>query len=505
MLKLTTFDDTNEITIMKIAHYNNHVKNKKMKNNYSKNPNEVIGQSQQPTSNPTMTIPQMEWINIDSKYPSTNTVVPPGLKNFAFGYHSDSKNLIIYGQTYMLDLNTMLWKNPLTTDPTKIAPDPRTRMLFGIDKWSSYRDQLVIFGGKGNGDIMYNDIWSFNVPYATWTQISNISPSASFIPQMYDTLGGIDSTLAVFNNPNNTMWITHGTNGSNFFTDAWAIGLGGSWAPGNNGLTANIVKVDMSSSSVIPTGRREAGGAILPNNRIVTYGGCNNTSSAECAIPETFSLQLNSDGVNPPAYNAKPFWAEQNRCLGSREEAAMVMVGKKPQDNLAVVFGGKAANGTGIGGDGEVGILDANLGTWVRVLPKADPVYNVPKARAGARMLSAQTAIFGSATDVVDILMYGGEALDGSSKYYNDLWILRLYTGSLISQSSSNSTTPVKFLDCIIEGVTTTSAYPPFPSSSGTNEVPTGRNPSSSNPTSSDDSFANAIVPISHLLFSTIA
>lgn len=118
MLKLTTFNNINEITIMRITNYNNHMKNNKMKNNYSKklkfistinlmiiyylliiiiSPNEVIGQTQQPSSNPTMTIPQMEWINLSAHYPATNTLVPPGLKNFAFGFHQDSKNMIVYG------------------------------------------------------------------------------------------------------------------------------------------------------------------------------------------------------------------------------------------------------------------------------------------------------------------------------------------------------------------------------------------------------------------------
>src|SRR5256885_10516148 len=116
----------------------------------------------------------------------------------------------------------MIWSASTGITGTKFAPSPRTKMFYGRDIWSSYRNELVIFGGKGNGDIAYNDIWSYNIPYKTWTNVSMVNT----LPPMYDGVGGIDSTLTPLLG-NNTMWITHGTDGKQLFTDVWALSFAG--------------------------------------------------------------------------------------------------------------------------------------------------------------------------------------------------------------------------------------------------------------------------------------
>ncbi|CAG8550158.1 5533_t:CDS:2, partial [Acaulospora colombiana] len=406
-------------------------------------------------SNPTLTIPAMEWKNVGARLTGN---APVGLKDFAIGYYKNTNTMIIFGgttangnkngQTYLANFNNLSWSSP----PSSQGPQARSDMLYGMDVWGSYRNTFVISCGRGEGDVIFNDTWAFDMVYLTWTQITDVTSMSGPVPQFYSAIGGIDTTIQTGSQvtPNNTMWISHGTNGTVFFTDLWAQVFRGSWTPNENTLSTVWYKVP--TSGVIPQGRKQPAGAILPGGRLAIYGGCNSTGG-DCAIPDVSSLVLGNDyNSGIPTSVTKAFWSPDSQCLGSREDAAMVMNGiySVPAfSTQAIVFGGKLPGDAPIGVDGEVGILDTSSGVWVRVVPQGDG-NALPKTRAGARMIATGNTVtsVSSNAGAIDILMFGGEALDNSSTNYNDLWILRLYDAPTSGNNPSNIT-KTEFLSCI--------------------------------------------------------
>ncbi|CAG8603841.1 950_t:CDS:2 [Acaulospora morrowiae] len=399
----------------------------------------------------TLTIPVMQWINLGANLKGN---APVGLKDFGIGYSKDKNMLIIFGgttasgnkngQTYLADLNNLVWSSP--SDPH--GPQARSDMLYGMDVWGSYRNTFVISCGKGDGDVIFNDTWAFDVNYGTWTQIKDVTSMSGPVPQLYSAVGGIDTTTQTGSQvtPNNTMWMSHGTDGTKFYTDLWAQVFRGSWTP--NEMNLSTVWYKVPTSGELPQGRKEPGGAILPGGRLAIYGGCNE-STADCAIPDVSALVLGSDyNKGTPLSVTNAFWSSKSQCLGAREDAAMVMNGNSgvpAYTTQVIVFGGKSSKNSPVGDTGEVGIMDTSSGVWARVIPQGD---SLPKTRAGARMVATGNVVYSSSSSsgVSDILMFGGEALDGSSTNLNDLWILRLSN----TPTSSSNATKMNFLDCII-------------------------------------------------------
>ncbi|CAG8824378.1 26479_t:CDS:1, partial [Racocetra persica] len=139
------------------------------------------------------------------------------------------------------DLNSMTWSSLQTAQ----RPAARSDMVYGMDIYAGYRNVFVITGGKGDGDIVYNDTWAFDITYNTWSEITNVSSTSGPIPQIYGAVGGIDTSVqgGSQTTPNTTIWLTHGTNGKDLFTDLWAVVLGGTLATSGNNLNVRWTKI----------------------------------------------------------------------------------------------------------------------------------------------------------------------------------------------------------------------------------------------------------------------
>ncbi|GBC07719.1 hypothetical protein RclHR1_07650006 [Rhizophagus clarus] len=466
--------------------------------------------AQQTDSDGTIAIPIMQWIDMRSTLRGTP---PPGLKDFAFGYSKDSNLAIIFGgttpsgsksgATYLLDLTDNTWKtlsdygylNP-------VVPEARSNMIFGVDKSSSYRNAFIISCGQGPGEVLYNDIWAFDFSYKQWTKVETVS--GDIPPQMYGSIGGIDTTLATSSQivETNTLWASHGTNGTYFFTDLYALVTTGNLSPNLKTLSATWYKVPIAMGSETPSGRSSVAGTILPNKRLALYGGCDQLGG-NCATSDTYSLDLGSNYTNGNVNSATPLWSKKNSCLGARIGAAMVMNSNPAitYPNQAIVYGGSSFDGKAIGPPGEVGVLDADLGNWVRVLPQKDPVSGYPPQRIGAQMVPIPSAIGFPGFAATDILLFGGESMDGNN--LNDIWILRLNTNSTSGDTASTSNLPIEFLKCASELKNGTGGTVIKPgSTTGTNA---GTNSNSNSDSSSDSDFSKSVTPKSHVTFSTIS
>ncbi|RIA89228.1 hypothetical protein C1645_876873 [Glomus cerebriforme] len=463
--------------------------------------------AQQVDSDGTIAIPTMQWIDLR---PNLSGTPPPGLKDFAFGYSKDNDLAIIFGgttptgsksgATYLIDLTVNAWKQ-LSDYPNvnPQGPEARSNMIFGVDKSSSYRNAFIISCGEGSGNILYNDVWAFDFSYKQWTKVNNVN--GEIPPLMYGSIGGIDTTLATSSQivETNTLWASHGTNGTHFFTDLYALVTSGNLSPNLVTLSATWYKVPVVAGSVIPSGRSSMAGTILPNNRLALYGGCDQLEGT-CALSDTYSLDLGSNYTNGNVNSATPLWSKKNSCLGARSGAAMIMNSnsKITYPNQAIVYGGKSSDGEFVGYAGEIGVLDADLGNWVRVLPQQDPASGYPPKRIGAQMIPIPTVIGSSVSSATDILLFGGEGTDGNN--LNDVWILRLNTVPTSGDTAKSMTNPpVKFLQCVLEPKGTGGTVVKPGTKAGTGD-------GKSNSDSSDSNFfENSTTPKSHGTFSTIS
>src|SRR4051812_39382355 len=126
-------------------------------------------------------------------------------------------------------------------------------MIFGADKSSSYRNAFIISCGEGSGNLLYNDVWAFDFNYKQWTKVGNVT--GEIPPPMYDSFGGIDTTLATSSQTvqSNTLWTSHGTNGTHFFTDLYALFIDGSLSSNIN--TLYVIWYKFPVEGEIPSGR----------------------------------------------------------------------------------------------------------------------------------------------------------------------------------------------------------------------------------------------------------
>ncbi|CAI2187882.1 5319_t:CDS:2 [Funneliformis geosporum] len=460
---------------------------------------------QQINSDGTISIPFMQWIDLRSKLSGTP---PPGLKDFAFGYSKERNLAIIFGGTtpsggksgitYLIDFTENAWKRPVDYGlPTsnQLSPEARSNMMFGVDKSSSYRNAFIIACGVGSGNMLYNDVWAFDFNYKQWTKVENVTGE---IPPMYGSFGGIDGTLATSSQTEekNTLWASHGTNGTHFFTDLYALVLTGTLIPNLMSLSATWYKVPVEGE--IPSGRNSVAGTILPNKRLVMYGGCDNLEE-KCATSDTYTLSLGSNYLNGQIpTSATPLWSKKNYCLGSRSGAAISMNSNPAitYPNQAIVYGGSSPEGKSVGPNGEIGVLDADLGNWVRVLPQKDPDSGFPPQRAGAQLIPIPSPIGAIGIAATDILLFGGEGLDGNKSNLNDIWLLRLYTNSTSGDTAKSTTNPqitsMEFLSCIQDAKK--------PNSGG--EPGTGTD---NNKSGDSYDFSKAKTPKGHVNFSTLS
>lgn len=465
------------------------------------------GQDQNHTQDdsvPTLAIPVMQW-----QYLQMSGEIPQGLKDFGFGYNKQANKLIVFGgttqdntkssATYIADLNAMTW----TSLQTAQQPGARSDMVYGMDIYAGYRNTFVITGGKGNGNIVYNDTWAFDITYNTWSEITNVTSTSGPVPQMYGAVGGIDTSTQGGSQtiPNNTMWLTHGTNGSAFFTDLWAVVFGGTLATSGNALFVTWTKIPTTKGS-LPEGRKVTGGTILPGGRLAMYGGCNETTSSDCATSDVWSLNIGSNSNSGVPNSNSPTWTEGGECLGSREGAAMVnnaITGVVSYRAQAISFGGKLPGKLTVDQDGEIGVYDANGGVWVRVLPQGDPTRtnnnSYPKVRSGARMIAIDSTPLGGNTSSPSIVMFGGEGLNGVTSFYNDMWVLRL-TGA-VSRGNQSNQGSMQFLKCIPpnNGIGSPSPQKPSPNNTNSQGPFSGFGPQ----------FANSAININHITCSTLS
>ncbi|TFK55691.1 hypothetical protein OE88DRAFT_1652115 [Heliocybe sulcata] len=382
-------------------------------------------------------IPPLQWINLT---PHLSGSIPPPLMYSSIGYDEVSRSLLIFGgeaqggypvqQTYLLNLDTLIWSQPEAPQNLKTQPAARSAAIGGPDAGASYRRGHIVIGGKDANGKGLSDIWEYDYDYHFWAQVT-VSPGGP--SARGGASGGIDFQVQPVSSPtlpapNTTFYLLGGSDGDTLYplSDAWRLNVTGTLAPNDQSVVASWERLTVDDSL---TPKIYQGGVVV-GDRIVAVSGCNTTSATDdsCAQQDSYVIAAATGNVVapnpcPPPRVGPAVAANTNGDSSSFNGQVFVMLG---------TFDDSLWNDDGGLQKGEVDVLDINGGTWARILPSGDPASNssYPSPREGAAALSYNSGLVGSnRASVSDTIVFGGRGVSGN--YTNELWLLRAYNGSV--------------------------------------------------------------------------
>ncbi|KIY49182.1 hypothetical protein FISHEDRAFT_58127 [Fistulina hepatica ATCC 64428] len=376
---------------------------------------------------------------------STSGNAPPALMNAAMGYDETSRNLIIFGgessggfpqsDTYLLDMNTLVWSSPDPPSTLQDSPPARSAPIFGSDFAASYRQGFVVVGGKSSDDSVVSDVWEFDYTNQFWSEITVTNGG----PARWGASGGIDIRVdpvqdPTLSAPNNTIYLSGGYNGSKLFdlSNAWRLNISGTLSSNlPNDTYASWEQLDVSAD--LPSLLYEGG--TMVEEKIVSISGTNSTTDAtQYALQGSYVLDTTTgQAISPsgcPAPRLGPVVVpNMNSYSTGYVSQTFLLLGTY---NSSLWDDGGALE------KGEVAILDSSAGTWTCVIPAGDPgtsgTETYPGPREGAVGMSyTKGLVGGSRSNYADTIVFGGR--NASGEYLSDLWILRAYSGSVSSSS----------------------------------------------------------------------
>ncbi|KAL1916913.1 uncharacterized protein VTP21DRAFT_5110 [Calcarisporiella thermophila] len=388
-----------------------------------------------------MTVPKLQWLSLPDQ-----SIMPLPRRDFAMAHISKYSLVILFGgrtsdgqilsDTWIFEVNTYIWRKPNSYSANNESPPARCCMAFGSDSTKNdYQYNLAIALGQGIGEKALSDVWIFNLVYERWYQLK-ISPGESPSPR-WGVASGID--ISKTNNENQTLYISHGTDGKELFTDTWGLTISGSYVYEAQNMLATWKKVDVQGPT--PSGRHDSAGTVVTDNRLMLYGGCNTSDTNTCALQDGYAIHIID-------YSGQ--WHPFSLCNAPRFGASMA---QNPSVNApqfatqSFVFGGAGLSSLGNGQPGEIAVVDAEGGTWNILIPSFDPLSSkkYPTRRVGAGLIPIKPEIQDARKGAVNLLLFGGEELDETgqttSRFPKDTWMLRIY-GENADPMQSNTGTP---------------------------------------------------------------
>ncbi|KAI0254745.1 hypothetical protein BJV78DRAFT_1279851 [Lactifluus subvellereus] len=391
----------------------------------------------------TTPVPPLQWINLS---PLLQGPAAPPLKDASIGYDDNTRTLIIFGgesqgglpqqQTYLLNLDTLVWSAPVPQGGTAILPPPRSAAIGGYDFAASYRSGHVVIGGKGADGQPLPDVWEFDYNNQFWSHVD--TSSSPVTPAILGAVGGIDSSVpfnpAGANGPTNSFFLMGGVSSTGTklnpvpLSDVWQLDISGTLSANN---IANLVGVWSKKSIGNKTAVSGEGGTIV-KQQLVSFSGCIDTPNPDisCVQPYSFVTDAGTGLSASPAVCAVP------------RVGTAVVANKNPSSatfntQVFVLFGLFDTSLWDDGGGlqkGEVDVLDINGGSWARILPAGDPgktgTVTFPQPRSGAASISSPKGLVGGARKTYsDTIIFGGR--DASGNYLGDLWVLRAYDATI--------------------------------------------------------------------------
>jgi hypothetical protein len=194
-----------------------------------------------------------------ARFGHSATIDPPRNRMLVFG-----------GATPMAFANNDLWSLDLTSLAwTKLTPGgtlPPARNNHAA-VYDAAHQRLVIHGGMISSSVALSDTWVYDLVANTWTQVAlgNPKPAAR------------SGHWYVSDDARNRMVVGQGSEGNTFYSDSWALDYA-------------MLTWSMLPTTNNPAGRQSISGVLdTPRDRVVTFGGFNNTDGYS---DQTWALDL---------------------------------------------------------------------------------------------------------------------------------------------------------------------------------------------------------------------
>ncbi|EJD53674.1 hypothetical protein AURDEDRAFT_110461 [Auricularia subglabra TFB-10046 SS5] len=420
----------------------------------------------------TAPVPPLQWIQLSK---STSGPAPPPLRDAVLGVDATSNKLLVFGgrspgglysgTTYILDMDSMTWSNPKSTNPDlQATPKGRAQAVGGPDRGASYRTDFVMFGGQ-SGDGPLNDVWMYNWENQFWYQpASTNGPSPR-----YGAVGGTDPLAPSSNDLTTKLYVAGGSDSRQQFplSDLYEMTISGVLAVNSQDIQISWKKLTTQQQGAV-VGQASC---VMPGNGLVAAGGCASGASsfnASCATQNAFALATNplsaswssSSSSCPAARFAASVAPNLNTASSDFASQVFMMFGAIDRQRWA---------GDDNADNGEVAVLDAQQGTWTLVIPDGS---SRPSGRQGAAAVS-RTNVKIDGTEVAaaaDTIVFGG--VDNDGNFLNDLWVLRAYPGVVTVDNPSRDGVSVKYLTSCAKAITPPPGGPSDPGSPGSDGQP---------------------------------
>ncbi|KAJ3372817.1 hypothetical protein GGF31_001354 [Allomyces arbusculus] len=365
-----------------------------------------------------LNVPVMQWLQLAI---ANGAASPSPRRDAVFVYEPSTKKILMFGgrtkdnvpldDTWLLDIDTATWELIQQPIAWPARPPARYGAVAGADVPSSFlRQGIIMATGRGANNALLNDAWGFQSNIKAW---SPIIAKGTPPPPMSGAVGGVAPDERTIPPMLTTLYLglaargTASPDGSNGSNDLFALTL-------KDGMTSfNYSTVDATWSTVSmstsrPAGRTLAGGAMLPGERLLAFGGCTPT---KCPTYDAWMASPSGQKLSGAGT-----WRQVNTCPPPRLAGSVAFRPDMQDANTfyahAVLLGG---TGDEMGPPGQVGYFDANGGSWALVLPDAATAGVYPENRAGA----AVTSHVGAGA----VVMFGGETSSGSVT--NEVWLLK--------------------------------------------------------------------------------
>ena len=198
----------------------------------------------------------LQWEKLNTAGPAPkarmdSTIGFDSLRNriVVFGGRSNSE---VFSDTWILDISAQRWmKVNDTLVNTLPIPGPRYGTTFG-----THKDRLIVAFGKGTtNSAVFNEVHSFDYNTTTWSLVATINTSPG---KRHFAAGGVTGDY---------LFATHGYDVSSLQSDLHKLDLINSrWEKLHDDVN--------QYSPVLPHARYLHGGAVLPGNKLLIFGGC---------------------------------------------------------------------------------------------------------------------------------------------------------------------------------------------------------------------------------------
>ncbi|KAG8820333.1 hypothetical protein FRC17_010196, partial [Serendipita sp. 399] len=402
------------------------------------------------------------WVSQWIRVKTTGTTTSPALAYAAAGYDALNNQLVIFGgetagglfdgNTHLLNLDSLTWTSPPASTPQNPAlkPPARSHSSYGHDIIASYRNGLIVYGGKGQQGAL-SDVWEYAFNGQFWY---NLTVEGDIPSPRFGAVGGGDPP-SVDNSASNlltTFWLAGGANMKNDgsyqpieYDTIYRLQIGGTIASNYKDGKATWTRFASPSTSNVKARLAQAGMVMRTTEgdaKLGLYGGCEGSDissvTVSCAQRDAHLLSTNDANI---AWSTIP-----SNCPSARigavlvptlnhlfADTAFLLLGLSPNSNVT--------DASRLDTRGEIGVLSLSQGTWTRILPSCDPLSDppCPVPREGAAVVSSATSMVGSLGGggvASDIFVFGGK--DANGNVLNDVWILRATTAQITGTNQTD-------------------------------------------------------------------